>query len=241
VLCLQGDGLIVVEVNSTLPNGFLSGIAFVGEPHMQLRLVEGREDLGKADGVAVPVVFGVGENNDVIFGKGRHCWNGLCFSRALFVKLDSHWPLSVEVLDFPHIPYYFLLCYTPVRTMSIDERVLKILENLQADMTAVKAETGKIPGLEQRLDHQGKLLTGLTATTATVLEEQQAQRVDIRTLHTEVHESREELKGEIRAARAEAKRDNIDLKATVVKRFQSGERRITNIEEHEGIENPEKH
>jgi len=146
--------------------------------------------------------------------------------------------------------------------MSTDEQVLKILEDVQADikglkqgqqglaagqkalqddMSAVKAETAKIPAIEQRLDHQGKLLTGLTATTATVLEEQHAQRSDIRTLHTEVHESREELKGEIRAARAEAKRDNIDLKATVVKRFQSGERRITNIEEHEGIENPEKH
>jgi hypothetical protein len=146
--------------------------------------------------------------------------------------------------------------------MSTDEKVLKILEDVQADikglkqgqqgleagqkalqddMTAVKVETAKIPGLEQRLDHQGKLLTGLTATTATVLEEQHAQRSDIRSLHTEVHESREELKGEIRAARAEAKRDNMDLKATVVKRFQSDERRITNIEEHEGIENPEKH
>jgi hypothetical protein len=132
--------------------------------------------------------------------------------------------------------------------MSTDEKVLKILENLQADMTAVKADTGKIPVIEQRLDHQGstltqqgKLLNGVAATMATVLEEQQAQRVDIRTLHTEVHESREELKGEIRAARAEAKRDNMDLKATVVKRFQSDERRITNIEEHEGIENPEKH
>jgi uncharacterized phage infection (PIP) family protein YhgE len=115
------------------------------------------------------------------------------------------------------------------------------LATLQDDVTAVKAETGKIPAIEQRLDHQGKLLTGLTATTATVLEEQHAQRSDIRSLHTEVHESREELKGEIRAARAEAKRDNMDLKATVVKRFQSDERRITNIEEHEGIENPEKH
>jgi chromosome segregation ATPase len=153
--------------------------------------------------------------------------------------------------------------------MSTDEQVLKILEDvrvdikglkqgqqgleagqkaLQDDMTAVKADTGKIPGLEQRLDHHGKLLTGLTASMATVLEEQQAQRSDIRSLHTEVHETREEVKGEIeevkgeiRAARAEAKRDNMDLKATVVKRFQSDERRITNIEEHEGIENPEKH
>jgi chromosome segregation ATPase len=153
--------------------------------------------------------------------------------------------------------------------MSTDEKVLKLLEDVQADikglkqgqqglvagqrvletgqralqndMSAVKDETAKIPGLEQRLDHHGKLLTGLTATTATVLEEQQAQRSDIRSLHTEVHESREELKGEIRAARAEAKRDNMDLQATVVKKNQSLDRRVTNIEEHEGIENPEKH
>jgi chromosome segregation ATPase len=115
------------------------------------------------------------------------------------------------------------------------------LEGLQDDVTAIKSETGKLPAIEQRLDHHSKLLTGLTATMATVLEEQQAQRSDIRSLHTEVHESREEVKGEIREARAEAKRDTIDLKATVVKRFQSDERRITNIEEHEGIENPEKH
>jgi len=139
--------------------------------------------------------------------------------------------------------------------MSTDERVLKILEDLQTgqralqdDVRTIKSETAKIPGLEERLDNQGstltqqgKLLNGVAATMATVLEEQQAQRVDIRSLHTEVHETREELKGEIRAARAEAKRDNMDLKATVVKRFQSDERRITNIEEHEGIENPEKH
>jgi hypothetical protein len=115
--------------------------------------------------------------------------------------------------------------------MSTDEHVLKILEDLQAGQKALEA------GQEQ----QGKLLNGIAATMASVLEEQQAQRVDIRSLHTKLHASREELKGEIRAAREEAKRDNIDLKAAVVKRFQSNERRITNIEEHEGIENPEKH
>src|SRR5947209_8302596 len=112
-----------------------------------------------------------------------------------------------------------MLYCTPVRTMSTDENVLKILEDLQAgqkalqdDMTGLKADTARIPGVEQRLDRMGKLLTGLTATTATVLEEQHTQRSDIRTLHTEVHASREEVKGEIeevkgevRAARAEAK------------------------------------
>ena len=146
--------------------------------------------------------------------------------------------------------------------MGADEKILKALDDLRADvsslkdgqqkqgeqlatlqddMTAVKADTGKIPGLEQRLDHHGKLLTGLTATTATVLEEQQAQRSDIRSLHTEVHVSREELKGEIREARDEAKQDNMDLKATVVKKIQSLDRRTTNIEDQSGIENPEKH
>ena len=139
--------------------------------------------------------------------------------------------------------------------MNTDEKILQALDDLRAgvqkqgerleglqdDVTAIKSETGKLPAIEQRLDHHGKLLTGLTANMATVLEEQQAQRSDIRSLHTEVHESREEVKGEIREARAETKRDTIDLKATVVKRFQSDERRITNIEEHEGIENPEKH
>ena len=160
------------------------------------------------------------------------------------------------------------LWYT-ARTMSTDDKIVKILEELQSgqqalqadvsslkqgqqmhgerlealqdDMTAVKSETAKIPGIEQRLDHHGKLLTGLTANMATVLEEQQAQRSDIRSLHTEVHASTEDVKAEIIASRAEAKMDNVELKATVVKRFQSDERRITNIEEHEGIENPEKH
>jgi chromosome segregation ATPase len=143
-----------------------------------------------------------------------------------------------------------------------DEKILQALDDLrtvvhkqgeqltalQDDVTAVKAETGKIPAIEQRLDHHGKLLTGLTANMATVLEEQQAQRSDIRSLHTEVHASREEVKGEIeevkaevRAAREEAKRDNIDLKAAVVKKNQSLDRRVTNLEEQVGVENPEKH
>jgi len=153
------------------------------------------------------------------------------------------------------------LCYT-ARTMNIDEKILQALDDLrvevqglkqgqqaleagqqalQDDMTAVKSEMTKIPGIEQRLDHHGKLLTGLTANMATVLEEQQAQRSDIRALHTEVHASKEELKAEIKAARAEAKMDNVDLKAAVLKKNQSHERRITNLEEQTSIENPEKH
>jgi outer membrane murein-binding lipoprotein Lpp len=136
--------------------------------------------------------------------------------------------------------------------MNTDDKLVKILEELHAGQKAlqgdVKTLTSKVDTLEQGQkalaagqEQQGKLLNGIAATMASVLEEQQAQRIDIRSLHTELHETREELKGEIRAAREEAKRDNIDLKATVVKKIQSLDRRTTNLEEQAGIENPEKH
>ena len=128
--------------------------------------------------------------------------------------------------------------------MNNDDKILKALEELQADIASIKdvqQQQGKeLAGLTSGQEQHGKLLNGITATLATVVEEQQAQRVDIRSLHTEVHVSREEVTGEIRAARDEAKRDNIDLKATVLKKNQSLDRRVTNLEDQAGIENPEK-
>ena len=135
--------------------------------------------------------------------------------------------------------------------MNTDDKILKTLEALQEGQKALQADVASIKDVQQQQGkdiaalkseqgQQGKLLNGVAATTATVLEEQHAQRLDIRSLHTELHETREELKGEIRAARDEAKQDTIDLKATVVKKIQSVDRRVTNIEEHEGIENPDK-
>jgi chromosome segregation ATPase len=115
------------------------------------------------------------------------------------------------------------------------------LAALQDDVTAIKTETAKIPALEQRLEHHGKLLTGLTATTATVLEEQQAQRSDIRALHTEVHASKEELKEEILAARAEARADSMDVKATAMRHFKGHEQRIDALEDAADIPHPDKH
>ena len=85
------------------------------------------------------------------------------------------------------------------------------------------------------LTQQGKLLNGIAAGMGTVLEEQQAQRMDIRSLHTEVHASKEELKAEIKAARAEAKRDNADLKATVVKQLKNHEKRLTRLRMPQGF------
>jgi hypothetical protein len=159
--------------------------------------------------------------------------------------------------------------------MNIDEKVLKILENLQADVkalhdgqnnleagqkslqadvTVMKGEVEKIPAIEKQLaqqgdilaqhskqlDQQGKLLTGVAANTGTVLEEQQAQRIDIRSLHTEVHASKDELKAEILSARAEARADNMDLKATVMRQLKDHEKRIDALEEEAGIPHPDK-
>ena len=131
--------------------------------------------------------------------------------------------------------------------MNTDDKILKALEDLKEGQKALQTEVEKVPGIEKQLEQQGKLLNGIATTMATVLEEQQAQRMDIRSLHadmqslhSEVHASKEELKAEIRVTRADAKRDIIDLKATVLKKSQSYERRITNLEEHDGIENPDK-
>ena len=152
--------------------------------------------------------------------------------------------------------------------MNNDERILKILEglkadievlhngqnnleagqkSLQADVTVMKGEVEKIPAMEKQLDQQGKLLTGVAASVGTVLEEQQAQRMDIRSLHTdmgalhtEVHAAKDELKAEIISARAEAKADNMDLKAAVTRQLKDYGKRINALEEEVGIPNPDK-
>ena len=153
------------------------------------------------------------------------------------------------------------LWYNNVRTMNTDEKILKTLEDLkdgqkalqtevqkqgkqieslQADVTAMKGEVEKIPTIEKQLTQQGKLLNEIASNMGTVLTEQQAQRIDIRSLHTEVHASIEELRAEIREARDEAKRDNIDLKATVVKQLKTHEKRIDGLEDDAGIPHPDK-
>ncbi len=86
-------------------------------------------------------------------------------------------------------------------------------------------------------EHVATLLSGHSALRQDI----RSLQTDIGKLHEEFHTSHEELKREIRAARAEAKMNSMDLQSVVAKKIQSHERRITNIEERTGIENPEKH
>src|SRR5918999_3431632 len=128
--------------------------------------------------------------------------------------------------------------------MNSDEKIIKMLEELQAgpeqqgkDITSLKT------GQEQQgkqLDQHDKLLAGMADNMATFLTEQQAQRIDIRSLHTEVHAAKDELKSEILSARSEARADNMDLKATVMKQLKDHEKRIDTLEEEVGIPHPDK-
>jgi ABC-type transporter Mla subunit MlaD len=149
--------------------------------------------------------------------------------------------------------------------MNSDDKILKILEDVQANIKVLHAGQKKLEdgqkalqadvrqqgkditslmsGQEQQgkqLDQHDKLLAGIADNMATFLTEQQAQRIDIRSLHTEVHAAKDELKSEILSARSEAKADNMDLKATVIRQLKDHEKRIDALEEEVGIPHPDK-
>lgn len=115
---------------------------------------------------------------------------------------------------------------------------------LQADVRGLqdgqKALQTDVQKQGKQLGQHGKILVGLADNMATVLEEQQAQRSDIRSLHTEVHASKEELKSEILSARTEARADSIDVKAAVMKPLKDHEQRIDALEDAAGIPHPDK-
>jgi chromosome segregation ATPase len=117
------------------------------------------------------------------------------------------------------------------------------VKQLQEGQTALQ---GSVKELQETGERRGKLLAGIGQTVGTILEEQQAQRVDIRSLHegaaslhNELHATKEELKSEILSSRAEARRDTIDLKATVVRKLKSHEERIDALEDAAGLPHPD--
>ena len=127
------------------------------------------------------------------------------------------------------------------------QRDVKGLQDGQHSLQgAVKGVQDAQKSLHDTGERRGKLLTGIAQTVGTILEEQHAQRTDIRSLHDqgrslhdELHATKEEIKSEILAARAEEKRDNMDLKATVVRKLKSHEQRIDALEDAAGIPHPD--
>jgi len=96
-----------------------------------------------------------------------------------------------------------------------DEKIVKALEALQADVTTIKTEHGKrFDGIEKTLNH-------LMANVGTVLIEQQHQRTDMRYFHDDLN-------------RIEEKIDK------VVNDVKNDKERIENLEVHTGASNPHK-
>src|ERR671939_489332 len=127
--------------------------------------------------------------------------------------------------------------------MNDSDKILQAIAGLQEGQKSLQAaidQQGKaIKTLQETVDRQGKVLTGLTGTVGTILEEQQAQRIDIRSLHEEVHATKEELKSEILSSRAEAKRNTLDLQAAVSRKLRAHEQRIDDLEDEAGIPHPD--
>jgi copper oxidase (laccase) domain-containing protein len=109
------------------------------------------------------------------------------------------------------------LCYT-VRTMNNDEKILKALDDLRTDV-----------------QKQGERLEAVQADVHTLKDGQAHTNTVLKTLAT-----KQDAEVAVDAAKSELKADILMLDSKVVKRIQSHERRITNIEEQEGIENPDK-
>jgi hypothetical protein len=102
--------------------------------------------------------------------------------------------------------------------MNNDNKILKALEDLQAGQKAIRADVATLK------TDVGTLKDG-QAHTHTVL----------KTLAT-----KQDVEVAVDAAKSELKADILMLDSKVVKKIQSVDRRVTNIEREEDIENPEK-
>jgi hypothetical protein len=119
--------------------------------------------------------------------------------------------------------------------MGTDEKILKALEALQADVTAMKGDVGNIPALEAGTTALRTDVQTITAEVQTLKDGQAHTHTLLKTLAT-----KQDVEVAVDAARSELKADILMLDSKVVKKIQSHERRVTNIEEHEGIKNPDK-
>ena len=131
--------------------------------------------------------------------------------------------------------------------MNTDEKILKALEDLQAGQKALQADVASVKDIQQKQgdvqQKQGKQLETIEA--------------DVKTLHSKVDRledgqghmytalkivaTKQDVEVAVDSAKSELKADILMLDSKVIKKVQSVDRRVTNIEDQAGIENPEKH
>src|SRR3954466_3787171 len=99
---------------------------------------------------------------------------------------------------------------------------------------------------KRRLTNRGRAINALQEDISSLKGSLAHTNTAIKALPTKqdmeaaVDAARSELKADIAALRGELKSDVLLLESKIVRKVQGHERRITNIEEQEGIENPEK-
>jgi hypothetical protein len=99
-----------------------------------------------------------------------------------------------------------------------DEKIVKILESMDKRLT----------GLEQGQERTNTALEAVRAGVEDVQAKQKEQP------------TKQDVETTVDAAKIELKADMLMLESKVVKKIQSHERRITNIEDQEHMKNPEK-
>lgn len=124
--------------------------------------------------------------------------------------------------------------------MNTDEKILKTLDALRTDVASIKGDVSALKGdatsiKDIQLKHGKQIdrLVDLTAHLKTALKTLPTKK-DVEAIVEETVEAT------VEAAKTELKADILMLESKVVKKIQSHERRITNIEDQEGIENPHK-
>jgi hypothetical protein len=124
--------------------------------------------------------------------------------------------------------------------MNNDDRIVKILEDLQVGQ---KALNGKIDTLEQ-----GQKALQTDVASVKDVQQKQGKHIDM-LVDTAGHmntalkavATKHDVEVAVDSAKNELKADILMLDSKVAKKIQSHERRITNFEDQTGIENPEKH
>jgi hypothetical protein len=119
--------------------------------------------------------------------------------------------------------------------MGSDEKILKVLENLQADVTEMKSAVGKIPAIEKQLEHQGKQLEAVQADVTVLRAGQKALEAGQQTLEVKVeaiHDYQKKAHTEIMGHLIESNEISGQEQKKLEKQF---EKRIERIERHLGL------
>jgi hypothetical protein len=116
--------------------------------------------------------------------------------------------------------------------MNTNDKILKVLEVLQADIAVLKTDMTVLKTDVTVLKTDGPIIKDAQAHTTTAIEAVAAGQKE--------QVTKQDVEAAVDAAKSELKADIYILNATLIKKVQSHEKRITNIEEKEHIPNPDK-